>query len=143
VNNSDLTSHQPGRRCLEDQWIAEIFHPLGVRTRTISSAPLELATLPFTSRCVVLVDVAQATSPRMRTSDRAGCHSFREADIGGKMVRAILCARFDATENHGASAQPGAAALSPDAIASLYIATTLATAADPAAVPCPSYCRCI
>ena len=62
-----LRTTQPARRCREDQWIAEIFHPCAVRTRTISSAPVELIVRPFISPCVVLVPVDHATSPRMRT----------------------------------------------------------------------------
>ena len=53
-----------GRRWRDDQWIAEIFHPPAVFTRTINSAPLELIALPLDSPCAVLVDQAHAASPR-------------------------------------------------------------------------------
>ncbi len=51
-----------GRRARDDQWIAVIFHPAGVRVSTIISAPTELMALPFISPCVVLVPVVQAMS---------------------------------------------------------------------------------
>ena len=52
-----------GRRVREDQWIAEIFQPPGVLTRTISSADEDVTVVPLTSRCLVVAVVVQATSP--------------------------------------------------------------------------------
>ena len=60
-------ANYPVRRCRDDQWMAEILQPCGVRTSTMSSAPVELMARPFISPCVVLVPLVQATSPRMRT----------------------------------------------------------------------------
>lgn len=51
------------RRFREDQWMAEIFQPLGVLTSTINSAIDDGTGLPFTSRWLVLVVVVHATSP--------------------------------------------------------------------------------
>ena len=86
------------RRLRDDQWMAAMRQPCGVRTSTISSAPAELMARSRNVPCVVLVDVAQATSPCTRTwvaaalaGDGAG-----ELDVGAQVVRAVLGAVFHA-----------------------------------------------
>ena len=57
------------RRVRDDQWIALMRHPAGVRTSTINSAPDERTSRPSTVRVTALVDATQETSPR-RLTDR-------------------------------------------------------------------------
>ena len=56
-----------GYRLLDDQWIAAIRHPSVVRTSTINSAPTESMERPRNCPRVRLVELAQATSPRVTT----------------------------------------------------------------------------
>jgi len=77
--------------------MAAIFHPVGVRVNTISSAPAESTARPRYSPRVVLVDVAQPTSPRTTTrTDPRTPLTAREGDVGRQVVRAVLVAGLDA-----------------------------------------------
>lgn len=53
----------PGRRDRDDQWIARMRQPSGVRERTMSSTPVLLIARSRKVPVVSLDDTAQATSP--------------------------------------------------------------------------------
>src|SRR5690606_324008 len=115
--------------------MAEIFHPSGVRTSTINSAPTESTWRPRNSPRVELEDTAHATSPRTvtRIGRRSLCTARAKAMSDGRwceMYSSRVSKPPPSRITASGASRDTAAALSPAARAAWSRPTAAATSAE-------------